>query len=302
MPYRIRRRDSVRKGMRRIVRRQLRHALDAARDPAVPLDVRVHELRAHLKRARAAARLVRDEAGKRARRDERWMRDVGRGLARARELTVEPQTLRRLQDLFRDRVSPPLGAALAQAERRAIRRSGSKSVLGPLEAALEILRRRGKRVGRWQVRHPRRSLRHGLETAYRRARRAFTDIGDDRDADSFHEWRKSVKSLGHQLRLLRKAVPELWMALGQPLDGVATLLGDAHDLAVLRADVVADARTFSDEADRTLLLALIDQEMITLHADARARGSALFVASPPEIGDRVKAAWAAWRRNRDGGE
>src|SRR6185369_7342625 len=99
MAYRIRRRRSLPKQLHQIVRRQLDRAIEEARDDGLPLEMRVHQVRARLKRARAAVRLVRADSGRRARRDDHWMREVRRGLARARELTVETHTLRRLMEL-----------------------------------------------------------------------------------------------------------------------------------------------------------------------------------------------------------
>src|SRR5262245_6991809 len=105
MSYRIKRREGLPKGMRRIVKTELERAVEEARDRARPPGARVHQLRARLRRARAAVQLVRSEAGKRARRDDRWMRDLRRGLARARELTVERQTLERLIQRARENVA-----------------------------------------------------------------------------------------------------------------------------------------------------------------------------------------------------
>jgi hypothetical protein len=296
MAYRIRRREPLRKGVRRIVRRQVERAIALGRDEARPLDARVHDLRSSLKRARAAVRLVREDAGKRARRDQRFLRDVGRGLARARELTVEPQTLRRVRELYGAEMTPSLRSALEAAERRAERRAASPAVTAPLDAALAELRRHRKRVGRWHVHRARRSVRRGVELAYRRARRAFTALGGHRDADSSHEWRKAIKFLGHQLRLLRRAAPELWRTLGQPLDEVGGWLGEARDLSLLRAQLTSGSRALRDPADREQLEALIDRAVAELHDRARARGAALLVASPREIGVRLKDALGTWRK------
>jgi CHAD domain-containing protein len=298
MAYRIRRRKPLPKQLHQIVRRQIDRAIKEARDDGLPLEMRVHQVRARLKRARAAVRLVREDAGRRARRDDRWMRDLRRELAHARELTVESQTLRRLIEVSRDHASPALGAALERAEQRAARHWGSKRVAAPLEAAVEELRRRRRRAARWRVRHPRRTVRRGVELAYRRARRAFLDLGNARDAESFHEWRKAIKTLAHQLRLLRRASPELWASLGAPLEAIGTLLGDAHDLDVLRARVAADQRTFGSEEDRALLVSLAEQQMTLLHEQARAQGASLLVASPREIAARVQQSWSGWGRRR----
>src|SRR5689334_4917899 len=90
MAYRIRRKERVGAAVQRIARAQLRAAVRAARDDSgtVPQEQRVHEVRARLKRVRAALALVRPRVGRSAVREERQLRqdlapdDVERELRR----------------------------------------------------------------------------------------------------------------------------------------------------------------------------------------------------------------------------
>ncbi|HEY6476340.1 MAG TPA: CHAD domain-containing protein, partial [Polyangia bacterium] len=92
MGYRIKQKEQVGKAVRRIVREQLRSAIRAARDRKLDQEDRVHEVRTRLKRSRAALALIRGEAGSKAARDDRKLRDAGRLLAKPRDLAVQAHT------------------------------------------------------------------------------------------------------------------------------------------------------------------------------------------------------------------
>jgi len=297
MPYRIKRNEPVKKAARRIAREQLDRAVDEARDKRRPTDDRVHQLRARIKRARAALRLVRANAqlSGRARRDDRWMRDVARSLARARDATVEAETLRRLVERFGHEV-PHLREALVRVDERVSRRASGPRLTGNLSEAVQTLRKVNGDFGRWGVRSGRRAVERGIRLGYRKARRLARELRADDAPERFHGWRKTIKRLGYQLRLLREAAPELWWTLGAPLERLGELLGDAHDLASLRAHIGAEPELFGSPGDRKTLLAVVERERAVLHAEARVLGAEVLSARAREIAPRVDRAWRSWRR------
>jgi len=299
MPYRIKRKEAVRKAAVRITREQLDRAVDEARDLRRPMDDRVHQLRARIKRARAALHLVQSNGHLRgrARRDDRWMRDVARSLARSRDATVQADTLRKLAERFPEEL-PRAGEALTRIEVRVVRRDAGRKIGGQLDRAVTALKRGCDGIGRWAVNSGRRAVERGIRLAYRKARRLARGLRVDDTPERFHGWRKTVKRLGHQLRLLREAGPELWWTLGAPLERLGELLGDAHDLASLRARVAAEPQLFGTAGDRKVLLAVLDRESAALQAEARGLGAEVLSARPREIAARVDRAWRAWRRGR----
>lgn len=296
MPYRIKRTEPVEKAARRIAREQLDRAVAEARDKRRPMDDRVHQLRARIKRVRAVLRLVRGNGHLRgqARRDDRWMRDVARSLARTRDATVEAETLRRLIERFSQEL-PRAGQALARIDDRGTRPSNGARLSGHLGEAVESLRKGRGEIGPWKISCGRRAVERGIRLAYRKTRRMARGLRVDDSAERFHGWRKTVKRLGYQLRLLREAAPELWWTLGAPLERLGELLGDAHDLASLRAHIIAEPEVFGTAADRKALLAVVDRENAALQAEARVLGAEVLSARPREIAARVDRAWRSWR-------
>ena len=58
------------------------------------------------------------------------------------------------------------------------------------------------------------------------------------DDNTWHELRKSAKALGYQLRLLKPIWPRMMNASVDEIDQLTDRLGDANDLAILRAKIL----------------------------------------------------------------
>ena len=74
----------------------------------------------------------------------------------------------------------------------------------------------------------------GLETSYRKARRAFRDAYDEPTDEAFHEWRKGAQPHWRQMTLLSRAWPEYLGARASEARSLSQILGDDHDLAHAR--------------------------------------------------------------------
>jgi hypothetical protein len=147
--YLIKRNESLGRAIKRTVREQLDEALQRAQDRRRPVDERIHEMRARLKRTRAAVRLVEDVVGREAKNDDRVLRDVGRMVARPRDRAAEQQALRSLSREMARRADEQTERGPAEIERqlqRALHLEDAESHLG--EAVRELARAR-RRVCRW---------------------------------------------------------------------------------------------------------------------------------------------------------
>src|SRR6201999_3925516 len=149
MGYRIKQKEKVEKGVRRIVREQLRDAIRAARDRKLGQEERVHEVRTRHKRSRAALSLIRHRAGGQATRDDKRLRDAGRLLARPRDLAVQAHTFRVLGTRLQAELPPRLLARLAAAERQIRRTLQPDDVERDLRRAKRALRRLRRHMGAW---------------------------------------------------------------------------------------------------------------------------------------------------------
>lgn len=289
--------------MRRIASRQIGRALKSLHSDQVR-DVQVHAARKELKKARATLRLVRDGLGSRTyRRENAALRDVARPLSRVRDGKVLLETLQTL--IERIPVRSGDGAALRAREvarelrtrlldeRRLARAEllGSRHALDAERRSLKSLRRRAADwpVGRhgWSVLGP------GLLRVYRKARRGLAAATPEAGPDVLHEWRKQTKYLWHELQLLQPLAPATLQPLARQAQRLGELLGDYHDLEVLRARLADRA---IDSAGRQVLLQALDAQADRLRQGAVRVGARLYARRPRELNEELALAWRRWQR------
>lgn len=131
----------------------------------------------------------------------------------------------------------------------------------------------------------------GLQRSYRRGHRAMKRTRSDPLAENVHEWRKRIKDLWYQLRILRNAWPPVISETAEQAHELADLLGDHHDLAVLADDLT----TREIASDRNAARDLIDRRQSELLECAFAVGERLFAEKPKAFESRFEAYWLAWR-------
>src|SRR5215468_7696472 len=98
MSYELKHGQPLGDNLRRICRKQIEAAIAIATGERKAHDTPVHEMRKHLKKGRAALRLVRKEIGRGLfREQDRCLRDVGRLTSDIRDAEVRLQTVRQLE-------------------------------------------------------------------------------------------------------------------------------------------------------------------------------------------------------------
>ena len=89
MGFKLKLREPLPDGLKRVFREQIESALVLCRHPAKQRGVTVHEVRKHLKKVRAAMRLAITEVGKdRHAREDRCVRKIGRLVSDLRDAQV----------------------------------------------------------------------------------------------------------------------------------------------------------------------------------------------------------------------
>jgi CHAD domain-containing protein len=301
MSFEMKAEESCRKNSRRIVRKEIDKALEELTPaPKGSRDEAVHEARKSFKKIRAMLRLVRPEIGDRAYREENTcFRDAGRPLTEVRDAKILIETLDGLlehsQEHVVGRTFHDVRAAL-QENLRAVR----KHMLDEQNAfavVAEAIRQARERVKDWaDMPNKWASVGDGLGETYRRACTAFGAAVAAPTIAKLHEWRKQVKYLRYQLEVLRPLWPERMEELAEEADRMGELLGDDHDLAVLRQTLTNHAGRLGDASDQEVLLALIDRRRDELEQEARLLGERFFQDRPRSFARRLKRYWKTWRR------
>ena len=97
----------------------------------------------------------------------------------------------------------------------------------------------------------------GLQRIYARGRRNFAAAYSLPSDEAFHDWRKQVKYLWYHTQILENIWPSVMQALVEELDQLGELLGQDHDLAVLRTTV----RTEFPRAGATATLLALERRI-----------------------------------------
>jgi CHAD domain-containing protein len=300
--FEFRQDESIRKGIRRILRKQLKSAQQSLRGrTSDSADERVHSARKNFKRVRAVARLVRDAIGDSTYRFvNETIRDAGRPLSEVRDAKVLVEALDKLKKCAGDSAADmPFAAAreVLTANQRVVREKVLKegeafaATSAVVEETLERLDDWTDVPNRWAT------LGDGIKRVYRSGRKAFDDTKSDGSVENLHEWRTQVKYLRYQLELLTPTWPKVGGKLAGQADELGDLLGEDHDLAVLRATL---AETKSDDrpaAKMDSIAELIDERRKKLQSEATAKGELLYRERPKEFDQRLASYWRKWGRN-----
>src|SRR6266404_4061342 len=104
MSYELRKDETLGDGICRIVCRQIENAIGASRTKQNGKGSPVHETRKHLKKARAALRLVRGEVDQDLwKKEDRCLGKVAQMISQVRDAEVRLQTVRQLREFARGR-------------------------------------------------------------------------------------------------------------------------------------------------------------------------------------------------------
>jgi CHAD domain-containing protein len=305
MAYRIKRKERVGKGIRRILREQLRRAIDTAGDRDGNQDERVHDVRTRLKRSRAALELIGAEVGKRAKlvkKTDRRLRNRGRRLARPRDMVVQAHTFRILGTRLSRELPDGLLERMRDAGEQLRRTLDEKTVEKELRRTARSLRRLRKRLRKLPVKRDRRAVGEGITRTYREARRALAAVHAHPTPERFHEWRKQVKLLSNELKIVGRAVPELATRYLGKVEKLGELLGQIHDLDCVAATAEKHPRWFGSEADCEAVRGLVAEHRVALEREAFALATGVFAGRARDVRELVESGWKVWRKHAPGVE
>ena len=146
-------------------------------------------------------------------------------------------------------------------------------------------------VSSWKIPRGVDTLRVGIEATFKRGRRAMRRAGRSTSDARVHEWRKAVKHLWYDVRLLQNASPSMLGPLADVLDGLAETLGDHHDLAVLVERLERDPSRFGGAVPADRVVALAREQQLDLWERASRLGATVYAESPSAFRRRIESYW-----------
>ncbi len=300
MNYQLRTAESLGEGVRRVCRRQIQLAIAASRSERSKNESAVHRTRKHLKKARAALRLLEGVAG----RDEfawanRNLRNVARLVSDVRDAEVRYQTVQHLGDLLQienDKLVREAEAFLGLELESFLAAFSDWN-----EEAVRQLNRVRRSMKDWEVEKLTcKQIRRTVLRAYRRGRRTLRKAMERPTAEHFHAFRKDAKELTYQLRVLSPLQPMLVRQLVSELEVLTKHLGDAHDLAFLEERLIKHTRRGRDDHGASALSELIGLREKELQRTAAALGENFYAERPKAFAHRISEYFEAWEMARRG--
>jgi CHAD domain-containing protein len=291
MSYELRADETLGDGMRRIVCRQIKDAISASKSKQNGKDSPVHETRKHLKKARAALRLVRGEIDRDIwKREDRSLGKVGQLISEVRDAEVRLQTVRQLREFTR-------GKKRSFEETEELLAFELDSFLAafsewPREAE-ERLCETLERIRKWPLEKLScKRLRENVQKTYKRGRQVLARAIKKTTTENLHAFRKREKELWYQLRLLRPLAPAVFRELNDELKTIGEYLGQVHDLAFVtqRLSSIGPAR----KQGHRILNALISSRTNELEFTAIALGERFYAERPRQFARRISRYFSEW--------
>lgn len=293
MSYQLRGDETLGDGMRRIICQQIESAIKASGAKRNGKASPVHETRKHLKKARAAVRMIADEVlHAHFRREHRSLRSVARLISEIRDAEARLQTVRGLRELS------PSGEDRNLRETEELLAFELDSFLaafsGWQEEAKTKLTRVQDRIAQWPIEDLTcKTIRSAVQRSYKRGRQALRRARKKPTAENFHSLRKETKQLWYQLRILRPLHPAILREWSDELKGIGQHLGHAHDLAFLAERLRTKGGAGRKRGGRALG-GLIDARQKELQRTAAGLGERFYAQRAREFGDRLSEYFAEW--------
>jgi CHAD domain-containing protein len=288
MAFRLKLREPLPDGLKRVFCEQIDSALRLCQNPAKQRGVTVHEVRKHLKKLRAAMRLATGAVGKDCHRCEnRSVREIGRLISDLRDAQVRLQTFTELRDRKAKKSQEPLfprteellllecesfSAAFAGWQRQAIpqlENVKARLVAWPLDAL------------NWK------EICNAVCKIYRRGQRALVKTIDDPEPENFHAWRKRVKDVWYELRILQPLNQTVLEEMAHDAEVLGELLGSEHDLNFLRARLEKESGDEALAHELAQLQKLITKRCKRLRRDALELGRRFYAEPSKAFAKRI---------------
>src|SRR5437879_13619064 len=288
MGFRLKLREPLTGGLKRVFCEQIDSALHLCQHPAKQRGVTVHEVRKHLKKLRAAMRLAAGKVGKnRHTEEERCVRKIGRMVSELREAQVRLQTFIQLREKAAKNSKKqlfPCTEELLLLERE----SFSAAFAGWQRQAIPQLERIKARLMDWPLDGLNwKQICNAVCKIYRRGQRALAKTIDDPDAENFNAWRKRVKDAWYQLRILHPLNRTVLEEMAHDAEILGELLGSEHDLDFLLERLEKERGDAAFAVELGKLQKMIGRRCKRLRRDALEIGARFYALAQQAPGHRV---------------
>ena len=291
MAFQLRADESVPDGLRRLARKKLKSARIRLTESAHPSDEAIHEARKSVKKVRAILNIAEGDGGRHLKAARTRLRSVNRTLSKLRDADAMLEILTKVKDrdstLFDEHTFARLRRDLSTRKRRTQRDAERDDAF---EVVVSDLKKTRRAVRKWQVDHQGYgSLWRGIRATYRRGRRALARARRKPQAANFHEWRKQLKTLNYDLRLLVSPGPSIGRDI-KALHEAESALGDDHNLVVLCTELSKSDACRNGAFDLIRVRRSVERYQRELRRQAMVTAAGIYDRKPREYVREIKQA------------
>lgn len=277
------------------VRRLGRERIDRAlvRLPGCRRSGSVHDVRKEIKKLRAILRLVREGISQKDyRRCKQALREAGRRLAVLRDARVQLAVFTKLRRRYQNEFRVCRFFEIKNELHKNHRRETDRFLKGDSVASVKhLLRKVGRRIKTIKIKTDGwAAIGPGLKASYNCGKTAGQAVRKEASPANLHEWRKRVKDLWYQIRLLAPIQPGKMSAHADRLKMLSEHLGDDHDLVLLKQFVAGGK--FKKSA---VLNGLIGRRRKELRSAAIKFDARLYAKRPAAFCNQFGRYWSIWR-------
>ena len=300
MAYRLKHRESLPEGVKRIAREEIRSAVQHLRGKGgIPRDEAIHEARKSIKKVRALLRLVRPELGEFYASESARLRDAGQKLSQLRDLGALITTF---DELKKER-GKTLGRISLTAIRHALvfhkkRVEAEMSIRELMHSLADSLGLTLRSIPHWPLKTGGfAALGPGLKQTFRAGKKAFGELNKHASREKFHEWRKRVKDHWYHVRLLENLWTDVIKGYEQTLKELEDALGEDLNLAILRDHMLSASGPQGEGRAVDRVVWAIDDSRKELRKRALAIGRRVYAEKPRQFARQMGQLWDAWRES-----
>lgn len=295
MSYRINFQADIQTDVIRIISEQIHHTYQKINDPDMNFDDKVHDARKHLKKIRALLRLIRYDIGKANYRSENtFYRDIGRKMSDMREARVNISTMATIEKEYTDEdnkifmflVKKRLDQHYENLKQQFISNQVFDQVTEKMEEGKQRLPNLHLTNNDFKV------FRGGVKKVYKDGQSSLDMAQHEPIPENVHEWRKQVKYLWYQVRLIRSLWKPVLKGYEKSLDKLSDYLGDEHDFSVLR-QWINDQLGVEMKDDIKKFNKYIEKKRQKLQQKAWPVGEMIYSDSPKAFVQRLEQCWQA---------
>jgi CHAD domain-containing protein len=236
MPFELVRRKHLEDDLAKIARRELRNTVRSLTRPEIKFGDVIHESRKSVKKVRAIAASLQEAGTEIPGTDLERLKSAAKALGGLRDSAAIVETLelvhRRYPRQFAERTFRAVRRFLIGVRNQEEARAKRDGVVAKASQRLVKARRSAKdwRSPTIEVS----KLVEVITTSYRRSQKAMERSRTTGQSATLHRWRKELKTLWYQLRLLKPLTVGVAPAIAD-MKRLETALGDDHNLVVMVA-------------------------------------------------------------------